>query len=61
MTRRNRNNLIKFIICALATTGLLWVMSVPDWQVYHVIILVVCVGVWIWYLWQTTLLQYIPF
>ena len=52
MTRRNRNNLIKFIICALATFGLLWVMSVPDWQVYHVITLVVCVGVWIWYLWH---------
>ena len=49
---RNTSNLIKFALCALATVGLLWVFGVEDWQLYHIVVLVLCVATWIWYLWH---------
>lgn len=49
---RNQKNLMKFVLYALATLSLLLVVSVPDWQVYRFITLLVCVGVWLWCVWH---------
>ena len=47
---RYHKNLIRLALYALTALGLLWVMLVPVWQVYHIITLVVCVGVLMWHL-----------
>lgn len=44
---RNTKNIIKFMTCAIAGVVTLWLTTVYTWNMWHIILLVLCVSVFI--------------
>ena len=45
---KNRSKVLWFVLCVLASIGMLRLFSIDVWNYYHVVLFVLCVSVWVW-------------
>lgn len=47
---KNKWKILRFVLCVLASIGLLRLFSIEEWNYLHVVLFVLCVSVWVEYL-----------